>query len=500
MTYLKNMGGLVKAFHKKLLQKTGNHSKQLWGYVKHQKKLAVASVATIGILVAGSAFANEIYQANVQVLYRVYLNDKPVGTVDNPKIVNDWIHSEIEKWKDIDPTLNYRLDGEITYTIEKVFRGESENNKVISRLAELTDVKAEATELIIDGEAVGYVTNESVVSEIMQEVKQEFTGVPLAQNKKSAVAIASYSTGGDKEIVDVSIKEHVETKKKLVSPDELLTKDEMKQVLKEGTLKKKEYEIREGDCLSCVADKFDMTTEELLKNNPGLTENSLLKIGDKLDVTSKEPKLTVLSREKVRKVEKIDYGIEYRESDSMFKGETKVIREGKEGKKQVTYDITKENGIEIGRKVIGNEILSEPVDKIVVRGTKVIASRGSGRFAWPTNGGRISSGYGPRWGKFHKGIDIASASSRTIKAADNGRVVQAGWNGDYGKSVIIDHGNGYETLYGHLSSISVTEGQVVEKGQKIGVMGSTGDSTGVHLHFEVIRNGRSVNPLNFVRR
>lgn len=81
-------------------------------------------------------------------------------------------------------------------------------------------------------------------------------------------------------------------------------------------------------------------------------------------------------------------------------------------------------------------------------------------------------------------------------ASDNGTIVEAGWKGGYGNAVVIDHGNGTRTLYGHLSSINVKKGQVVEKGQKIGVMGSTGNSTGTHLHFEIHVNGSHINPMD----
>ena len=103
---------------------------------------------------------------------------------------------------------------------------------------------------------------------------------------------------------------------------------------------------------------------------------------------------------------------------------------------------------------------------------------------------------GTRWGSMHRGIDIARPSSRSILAADNGVVVSAGWSGAYGNRIEIDHNNGYKTLYAHLSSINVSVGQTVSRGSKIGVMGSTGRSTGVHLHFEVTKNGSLVNPLS----
>lgn len=138
-------------------------------------------------------------------------------------------------------------------------------------------------------------------------------------------------------------------------------------------------------------------------------------------------------------------------------------------------------------------------------GSSVTYRKSNGMFLWPT-GGRLSSGYGwrvhPISGKrkLHKGLDIANAHGTPIRAAAAGTVIHAssGWNGGYGTSIKIDHGNGYVTHYAHLSSLSVKVGQKVSAGQVIGRMGSTGSSTGSHLHFEVYKNGSTVDPLDFL--
>src|SRR5690625_560836 len=108
----------------------------------------------------------------------------------------------------------------------------------------------------------------------------------------------------------------------------------------------------------------------------------------------------------------------------------------------------------------------------------------------------ISSTYGPRWGSFHRGIDFARPSNRDILASAGGVVESAGYLGSYGNRIVINHNNGYKTLYAHLSSINVTVGQTVSQGEKVGVMGSTGRTTGVNLHFEVVKNGSTINPMN----
>lgn len=134
--------------------------------------------------------------------------------------------------------------------------------------------------------------------------------------------------------------------------------------------------------------------------------------------------------------------------------------------------------------------------------TGVSYRKSSGMFLWPA-AGRFSSGYGWRihpiykTRKLHKGIDIANAAGTPIRAAAAGKVTAAGWHsGGYGNYIKIDHGNGYVTLYAHLSSISVRKGQSVSAGQHIGGMGTTGSSTGNHLHFEVHKGGSTVDPLN----
>lgn len=125
---------------------------------------------------------------------------------------------------------------------------------------------------------------------------------------------------------------------------------------------------------------------------------------------------------------------------------------------------------------------------------------GSGSWCWPfPSSYRISSTMKPRWGSYHSGIDIDgfNLEGASITAADGGTVIKASWYGGYGNCVIIDHNNGYQTLYGHLSSIYVSEGSAVSAGQSIGGVGSTGSATGTHLHFEIITGGGRVNPLDY---
>ena len=123
--------------------------------------------------------------------------------------------------------------------------------------------------------------------------------------------------------------------------------------------------------------------------------------------------------------------------------------------------------------------------------------RGSGRFIWPMNGS-FTSPFGMRWGRLHAGIDIAAPIGTPIRAADSGTVQIASWYGGYGNYTCIGHGGGVSTCYGHQSSIGVSVGQNVSQGQVIGACGSTGNSTGPHLHFEIRINGSPVDPMGYL--
>ena len=129
--------------------------------------------------------------------------------------------------------------------------------------------------------------------------------------------------------------------------------------------------------------------------------------------------------------------------------------------------------------------------------------QGGGKLGWPTLGGYISSHMGQRWGRLHKGIDIARTDRSTsppIFAAESGTVETATFNhGGYGNLVIINHGNGLKTLYAHMASLTVSPGQKVAKGDQLGIMGNTGDSKGIHLHFEVHVNGSLQNPMGYLK-
>lgn len=171
---------------------------------------------------------------------------------------------------------------------------------------------------------------------------------------------------------------------------------------------------------------------------------------------------------------------------------------GKPGLKEVNKLITMENGKVLSSNPGSTRVINKSIDKIVAVGTKNPISAGIAFLTKPSRGG-ISSYFGYRWGKLHKGLDIAAAIGTPIYAAADGTVESASWDSGYGNLIKLSHGSGIETLYGHTSKMVVKAGQQVKRGQLIGYVGSTGHSTGPHVHFEVRLNGTAVNPLKYLK-
>lgn len=475
-------------------------------YISTHKKQVISIAAGLLFTVAAGASAQYYYTSNINSVYHVIVNGQEIGVVDNPAVIHNWTKAKLKEEKEKNG-LNFTLSDKISFREERLFKGEFDNEAAVAALEQIADIKVDAVKLVVDGNVIGYAADKATAERVLIEVKERYSGVPAEQlaateptvkqatAKKDAVEAASLSAAASP-VKEVSFKEKVEVQKATVTAAEVLSEDELENLIIKGTNKEIIHTVVEGDCIGCIAAQYNITSKDIYANNPGITEDTVLQLGQQINVTAVRPLVTVQVKENVTQQESIPFNTQINNNEKLPKGETKVVQQGKNGSKLVEYEIIKENGQIVERKVLKQEVIEEPVLHIVERGTKVIPSRGTGRLAWPARG-YISSGFGMRWGKMHKGIDIAGSGN--VMAADNGRVTFVGWDGGYGKAIIIDHGNGMKTLYGHLSSFSVKVGDVVQKGQKIGVKGSTGNSTGVHLHFEVHQNGKAQNPMRYLQ-
>jgi len=373
--------------------------------------------------------------------------------------------------------------GQIEYIPVRVGREEINTEEELERiLAEKLVFRVLATEIRLDDKPVTLVKDEETAQRVLEEIKKAY--VP-----------------GEAQVEEVKFKEHVALAKRLAVPEEVLPFEQALSKLLGGK-EAKDYTVQEGDSLWSIAQRYGLTVEQLKADNPQV-QGEHLDIGQVLKVRTASPLVHVVVTYRQEVVENIPYSTETRSNPSLWRGEERVKQEGEEGQKKVTYRVVAENGQVVRKEAVQSEVIKEPVPRIVERGTRVqvaLASRGggSGRLAWPVYG-YISSGFGYRGREFHTGLDIATSYGSPIGAAEAGRVIYVGYDGGYGRTVMIDHGGGLVTRYSHLSGYNVKVGEQVSRGEVIGYVGASGRATGPHLHFEVLVNGEPRNPLNYLR-
>jgi murein DD-endopeptidase MepM/ murein hydrolase activator NlpD len=479
---------------------TKQQTNSLFQNHKGMIKTAAVSAILLSSVTFNLAFAKGSEdKGTLDKIYHVYLAKNYIGAVSNAEAVEAIVKEKEKEAKSEFTEFTVDAESSISIVPEQVFSYKTNDQEVLSILNEQLVAKADAYALSVEGQPVVYLKDQNDYEETIRLLKLQFVTeeqlAELESNKQTNETLPALKVDQTR-VKDIIIDKVTGTKAEAL-PSKILTPVEAVQYLQTGTLEKELYTVESGDVLGAIAMKHNLKTAELLELNPDLTENSVLQIGQKINVTVEKPLVDVQVVQEQLVDEKIDFNKVVEKDAKMYKGETVEIQSGATGEKQVEYLVTKVNGRVTKKSVIQEKILKEPVDEIVKVGTKVISSRGTGDFIWPVAGGYVSSKMGSRWGEYHRGIDIAGPSNYNIKASDNGVVTAAGWDGTYGYRVIINHNNGYQTLYAHLSRINVKTGQVVPQGSVIGIMGSTGNSTGTHLHFEVHKNGSLVNPLSY---
>lgn len=251
------------------------------------------------------------------------------------------------------------------------------------------------------------------------------------------------------------------------------------------------YTVQSGDTVGLIAARFNLSLNSILWAN-NLSANSRLSVGQKITIL---PVDGVLHR--VRKGDTIGH------IAALYNADIDQILAFNNlppnGSISISDSLIIPNGImkapaqrQASPSLLGRlkQILTPPVKKLL---PEHISS--TLRFLWPTTASRITQYFSWR----HTGVDIAGPPSNKIVAAASGVVIISGWQNGYGRTIMIDHGNGYRTRYGHASKLLVSAGQQVSRGEVIAMVGSTGRSTGPHLHFEILRNGSRINPLQYIR-
>lgn len=390
---------------------------------------------------------------------------------------------------------------------EKYIEPRLPETRAVANVTENTGAElVEACGVYIDNEFVGAVVSGEHIEEKLELVLEDYRS--------------------EEEIIDADYAVETDLKQGVYRSAALVSAEDMTEYLTGEKEVVTEYTANEGDTPEKLADDFGMTVEEVKELNPDMEK---LEEGESVKIKETVAVLPVKYTCEVTEEEELEYDVIIEESSAYYSGEEAVLETGEKGKKVSNYEVTYIDGAEVSRKLKNSETVLEPVDAIIAVGIaeKEVYSESipeteqeteseteseeeteaqtetdsepeiTGSFMWPVNGGYVSDPF--KSNRNHKGLDIAASAGTAIYASDGGTVIDSGWNdGGYGNFVKIDHGNGYVTMYAHASEVYVSAGESVSAGDVIAAVGSTGDSTGNHCHFEIRYNGDYLNPESFI--
>lgn len=413
--------------------------------------------------------------------YTVKVNGNEICKVRNQKAVESALQVLKQKYKEnSDSEINFT--SEITFEKSRASKNEVlKDDSLVEALSKNVKFQVQACSMYAEGNIIAVLKSRELAEALLKEIQDKsLEGVDRTKLK------------------EIGFAEKVELKDEFTNASEIADKDEIINFIIKGTNEVKTHTIESGESFWSISRKYNMSLSDLQKSNPGVNPEKV-KIGQVINLIVPKPLLSVKTVQTVTSKERADYEQKVEFSSSMYKDESSVKVKGIYGEKEVVADVTRINGVETGRTVLSQKVIKEPKTQVIVKGTKEPPpKKGTGTFSYPARGS-ISSGYGMRWGRRHTGIDIAAPYGSAVKASDGGTVIWVGYEGGYGKLIKIDHGANFVSYYGHLSSYKVKVGQKVYKGQVIGAVGNTGNSTGPHLHFEIRKNGVVQNPTKYLK-
>lgn len=343
---------------------------------------------------------------------------------------------------------------------------------------------AQATGLYVDNRFLGAVAERRQLLSLLESIKDH------------------YRSGDEDSNETVRFVKNVEARDGLYPVTSVVHIGEMRSEVNREEEAQRIYTTVQGDAPIIIAQKNGIPYAQLKQLNPDI-EKSLL-VGQEILVQKSVPLLEVQVVRSEVVEEEVNFKIEQIQDTNQYQGYVKVTQKGQKGKSLVTSEVTYVDGLEVARTVLDTRMIKEPINEKVVVGGKTplaqlpaSARSTSSNFIWPVAGGYVSCGFYGYWG--HTGMDIAANSGTAIYAAASGTVTKAVYNSTgYGYHIIINHGGGVETLYGHNSKLHVKAGDWVEQGQLIASVGRTGRASGNHCHFEVRINGKYMNPANYI--
>ena len=437
--------------------------------ILNNKKKTIAILALAVIVLAFCVTA-----ANYRVGYTVKVENTVLGTVATKGEyyeVLDEVTTEVNSISQIEfvPAISEEFNMEIV-----PLGAFTEKEELAENLKAISEGMKETYVLSKNGEFVIALDNEKSAHKLKEDYLEHF------------------KTEGEFVLIDYA--EETEVILSHVPEDTICTYDEALDIMLKG--KFITYEVSADDTLESIAKSYDVLPEEILADN----EIEKITVKDTLKIYTGEPLIPIKTVEYINGNVEIPFEIVQEEDASIYEGQKRIKTKGVSGTKYLHAYITKVNGIISEENIIESNVVSEPVTQIELIGTKELPqSFGTGSFIIPTSG-RLTSPFGKRWGRSHQGIDLAAQTGTPVYAADNGIVVESQYKSNgYGNIIKIDHQNGFVTYYAHCSSLYANEGDVVAKGDLIATVGSTGRSTGPHLHFEIRQNDVPQNPYNYIK-
>lgn len=465
-------------------------------------------IITITLGIYFGFFARSFNNSPVKV-YEVYIDGRSVGFIKNKNKLEKYINDEQKTIKK-----QYKVNKVYMPLGVKVQERNVFSRKFITE-KRVYNILKKANLFAIDGFIATIHSKKPIKISVLE--KETFVNAVdktvrnFVDNKQydafiNDEKITIESTGS--KIDNLKIQEKITIKKGLVSTGDYIFDNvkDLNKYLLFGTLnEQKKYRVLGNENLEQIAYKNNLSIEEIMVANPEFKNaNTLLYAGQSLNVGLIRPLINIEMDRHVVSDKVLKYDTETEYDATKYVGYQKVVQNGQNGLVRVTEKIKYVNG-EIMPPVltISKSELKPTINKVIIMGGRQVAGVGTGSWRWPTLAPyTLSSKFGFRWGRLHQGIDISGTGHGSpIFASNAGIVTQSGYNKAYGISVIINHKNGYYTLYGHLSKAYVKTGNIVNRGRIIGAMGNTGRSYGTHLHFE-IRKGdpkKGAAPLNPLR-
>ena len=437
--------------------------------------------------------------------YQYSYNGRILGYVDDQEQVYNILNIAGEKLSKVnDAKIRFKVGQNIT------FKKVSSSNKDIDTADQALNKLTYMTEI----DVVGY------------GIYEKDRLLAVVESKSVADKVLDYYRTPDKgmQLQKIGFKHHVEVKPVNVMLTSVMTRNEAEDILENGGKMSLQHIVMEDENTAKLQEIYSAdsqeirvigqsdsnreeeeadTTEKGDKNvSKGEKKDAATALsavtasirtpesGDKIEIDRKVEPITVEMTEDGTMSEVIEYKTIEKKTKEMYRGDREVTQKGVNGRQIITGTVVYQNGKEVKRDIREKEVLKKSVDKIVLVGTNDKPKwYPTGHYIIPVKNEVITSYFGSRWGRIHGGLDFGMPIGTPIYASDGGTVTRASYFAGYGLCVEVTHNNGTFTRYGHCSAVKCKVGDKVAQGQKIALVGNTGNSTGPHLHFEIHPHG-----------